>query len=407
MSYTYNNQIRYSDSTDLDAFGRLRTSGVTSLLEYKHVYDNLPLVVDQVVSGTGATASFDKPNAQVIMTVTGTNDYIIRQSKSRGIYQPGKGQLVEASFGNFQLETNVIKRVGYFQGATGAPYNSGFDGFFLESNGSTGVISFQIWHAGANVLNSPTASWSTSDYDVSLVDWSKTQLMIADFQWLGVGRIRFGLVIDGLTKVFVTRASVNNDTTVYMQAPNQPIRYEIRSAGSGGTFNMICSQISLEGTVNNLQKSIFLDNFTARTIASSASKYPLLGYRVNSGYGGANLTLSDIQTINVTNATKADFLVTIEVNPVLSSTPTFTNIPNSPIDYAVGTGAQTVTTSGYRLAGFLGSGGSVQVDSFEFKDNVLRPGFNVDGTQDQIWICVQASLNSQDLRTSANISYFD
>jgi len=406
MSYTYNNEIKYSDSVDLDAFGRLRVSNITSLLELKHTHDKLPLLIDEVVSGT-ATSVYDRPNSQVVMSVFNNGDYVIRQTKSRAIYQPGKGQIMEGSFSNLALESNVTKRVGYFQGATAAPYNSGFDGFFLESNGSTGLISFQIWHSGSQVLNSPSSSWSTEDYDVTGLDWSKTQLMVTDFQWLGVGRLRFGMVVNGTNRIFVTNTGANDLTTVYMQSPNQPVRYEIRSTGGTGSFNQICSQASLEGTVNNLQRSVLIDNFTARTLATGGTKYPLLGYRINTSYGGTNITLSDIQTVNITNAAKGDFLVTIELNPTLSSTPAFNTITNSAIEYSLGTGAQTVTTAGYRLAGFLGTGSSTQVDSFQFQDNVIRPGISIGGTADQVWVCITPSNNSQDFRTAANISYFE
>lgn len=406
MSYVFSNEIKYSDSPDLDAFGRLRTSNVTSLIELKHVHDKLPLLVDEVIGGS-ATSVYQKANAQVVMTVFNTGDCVIRQSKSRAIYQPGKGQIFEASFGNFQIQSNVTKRVGYFQGGTAAPYNSGLDGFFLESDGAIGTISFQIWHAGSQVLNSPSVSWSTENYDVSGLDWSKTQLMVTDFQWLGVGRVRFGMVVDGTTRIFETNTGANDLTTVYMQAPSQPIRYEIRSTGGTGNFNMICSQASLEGSINNLQRSIFVDNFTARTLATQGTKYALIGYRINNSYGGTNITLSDIQTINVSNSGKGDYLVTVELNPTLSSTPAFTQAANSPIEYSLGTGAQTITSDGYRLAGFIGSGTSLQVDSFEFKDNVIRPGIGIGGTADQIWICISCTNNNQDFRTAINLSYFE
>jgi len=184
------------------------------------------------------------------MSVSTTNDYVIRQGVARGIYQPGKGQIFEASFSNFQLQTNVIKRVGYFTTSSTAPYNSVVDGFLLESNGQTNTISFQIWQSGVTTYSAATSSWLTTDYDVTNINWSKTQLMFVDFQWLGVGRVRFGLVIDGQFKLFTAGTGTNNLNNVYMKSPNQPIRYEIRSVsgGAAGTLNMICSQISLEGS---------------------------------------------------------------------------------------------------------------------------------------------------------------
>jgi hypothetical protein len=407
MSFIYNNAVKYSDSPNLDAFGRLRTSNVTSLLEYKHTYDKLPLVINEVTAGT-ATSVYDKPNSQVVMSVSTNNDYVIRQGVARGIYQPGKGQIFEASFSDFQLQTNVIKRVGYFTTSTSAPYNSVVDGFFLESNGQTGIVSFQIWQSGTTTFSAESTSWLTTDYDVTNINWSKTQLMFTDFQWLGVGRVRFGVVIDGQFKLFTTSTGTNNLDNVYMKSPNQPVRYEIRSvsAGASGSFNMICSQVSLEGSINSLQKSTSVLAFTAQTKPTAYVTYPILGYRLNTNYEGANITLSDIQSLNITNPSKADYLITIQYNPTLSSTSSWTNITDTPVQYSLSTG-QTITTQGHIIASFMGSGNGTQVDNFEFKDNMLKPGLKVNGTPDEIWICVKSSLGNQDFRTSINLSYFD
>jgi hypothetical protein len=329
---------------------------------------------------------YDKPNSQVVMSVSTNNDYVIRQGVARGIYQPGKGQIFEASFSDFQLQTNVIKRVGYFTTSTSAPYNSVVDGFFLESNGQTGIVSFQIWQSGTTTFSAESTSWLTTDYDVTNINWSKTQLMFTDFQWLGVGRVRFGVVIDGQFKLFTTSTGTNNLDNVYMKSPNQPVRYEIRSVsgGASGSFNMICSQVSLEGSINSLQKSTSVLAFTAQTKPTAYVTYPILGYRLNTNYEGANITLSDIQSLNITNPSKADYLITIQYNPTLSS-----------------------TTQGHIIASFMGSGNGTQVDNFEFKDNMLKPGLKVNGTPDEIWICVKSSLGNQDFRTSINLSYFD
>ena len=113
MSYIFNDQISYSDSVNLDAFGRLRVSEVTSLLELKYFSDKLPEQVDEVLGGS-ATSTFGGNNAAIEMTVSNTGDYVIRQSLQRALYQPGKSQICEFSFSDFELDSNVIKRVGYF-----------------------------------------------------------------------------------------------------------------------------------------------------------------------------------------------------------------------------------------------------------------------------------------------------
>ncbi len=69
MSYTYSNEIKYADGFNLDAFGRLRTSNLTTLLDLKHTYDKQPLLVDEEILG-GATSLW--ANSSVNMTVSST-----------------------------------------------------------------------------------------------------------------------------------------------------------------------------------------------------------------------------------------------------------------------------------------------------------------------------------------------
>jgi hypothetical protein len=210
MSYIYNNKIAYSDSPNLDAFGRLRTAAVTNLIDIKHVYDKNPLQVNEVTAGT-ATSIFNQEYARVRMSTSANNDLVIRQGKTHPIYQPGKSQLFQASFSNFQLETNVIKRVGAFTSITGSPYNSVFDGYFLESNGVTNEISFQIWRSGTTVYTASTTSWNSNEFDPINLDWSNTNLMSVDYQWLGVGRMRFALDLAGQLIYFTEHNCANNE----------------------------------------------------------------------------------------------------------------------------------------------------------------------------------------------------
>lgn len=407
MSFIYNNQIKYSDSPNLDAFGRLRVSEITSLIEYKHVFNKLPLIINEVTAGT-STSTFDFVNSQVVMTTSSTNDYVIRQGKTRAIYQPGKGQIFEGSFSNFQLESNVIKRVGIFTSTTTAPHNSVFDGIFLESNGQTNSISFQIWLSGSSIYSADTTAWSTEEYDILNVDWSKTQLMFVDYQWLGVGRVRFGLVVNGEVKIFTSYTPSNNINTIYMSSPNQPIRYEIRQVGSGsGTFNMICSQVSMEGSLNNLYRSLGVEAFQTQTMTTAGTKYPLIGYRVNTSglWEGSTINLNSINIINASTPSKSDYYITVEYNPTLSSSATFTGITNTPVEYSLG-GGRTVTSNGYIMGTFLGTGGETQSNNYNFQDNIIKPGININGSLDEIWICAVSVGNNQTLRSSINLSLF-
>jgi len=405
MSFIYNNAVKYSDSPNLDAFGRLRTAAVTNLLDIKHVYDKNPLQVNEITAGT-ATSVFNQEFARVRMSTSANNDLVIRQTKTHPIYQPGKSQLFEGSLSNLQLETNIIKRVGCFTSTTASTYNSVFDGFFLESNGVTNIISFQIWRSGTTIYSAATTTWDSTEFDPTNLNWSNSQLMSVDYQWLGVGRMRFGMVISGLTIYFAEHTSANSETGVYMSSPNQPIRYEIRQTGAGsGYLDMICSQVSTEGALNGLFSTVSVINDTTATLATSGTKYPFIGYRLKPNYKGVTSQFSELSILNTSND---NYLVTVEFNPTLSATPTWVDIPNSPFQYSVYNGSvtATITSSGHIMSSLIGQAGTSALTTLKIDDNQIRVGSNINGTLDQMWICITPlSTNATFLGTSDILYY--
>jgi hypothetical protein len=389
----------------LDAFGRLRTAAVQNLIDIKHVYDKNPLQVSEVTAGT-ATSVFNQQYARVRMSTSANNDLVIRQTKTHPIYQPGKSQLFEASFSNFQIEPNVIKRVGGFTSVSGSPYNSVFDGYFLESNGVTSAITFNIYLSGSCTYSANTSTWNNTDFDPNNFDWSKTNLMTVDYQWLGVGRMRFGMVLSGQTFYFLDYTAANNIPTVYMSSPNQPIRYEIRQVGAGsGYFDMICSQVSTEGALNGLYSTVGIQHQTTTTLDISGTKYPYIGYRLKESYKSVTSQYSSLSILNTSND---NYLVTIEFNPTISTTPTWVDIPNSPFQYSLftGTTTATVTSNGHIMSSLIGESGTSALTTLKIDDNQIRVGSNVNGTLDEMWICITPlSANATFLGTSEILYY--
>jgi hypothetical protein len=403
MSFIYNNAVKYSDSPNLDAFGRLRTAAVQNLLDIKHVYDKNPLQVNEVTAGT-ATSVFNQEYARVRMSTSANNDLVIRQTKTHPIYQPGKSQLFEGSFSNFQLETNVIKRVGCFTSTSASTYNSVFDGFFLESNGVSNTISFQIWRSGTTIFTAATTSWVTNEFDPANLVWSNTQLITVDYQWLGVGRMRFGIALSGQTIYFTDHNCSNNESLVYMSSPNQPIRYEIRQVGAGsGSFDMICSQVSTEGALNGLYSTVGLIHSSTATLSTEGTKYPYIGYRLKQSYKSVTSQYSSLSILNTSND---NYLVTIEYNPTLSATPTWTDIPNSPFQYSLGTGATTVTSSGHIMSSLIGEAGASALTTIKVDDNQIRVGSNINGTLDEMWVCITPLGANATFLGTAEILYY-
>jgi hypothetical protein len=403
MSFVYNNQISYSDSPNLDAFGRLRTAAIQNLLDIKHVYDKNPLQVDEVIIG-GATSVFNQEYARIRMSTSSDNDAVIRKTKTHPIYQPGKGQLFEGSFSNFQLETNIIKRIGSFTSTEVSPYNSVFDGFFLESNGVTGIISFKIWRTGTLIYDSPTTSWENDSFSPLDINWENSNLMMVDYQWLGVGRMRFALNIGGKTLYFTEHLCANNEANVYMSSPNQPIRYEIRQSGSGsGYLDMICTQTSTEGALNGLYSTVAIIHPATTTLNLSGTRYPYIGYRLKSSYRSVT---SQFNSLSILNTSNDNYLSTIEFNPTLSSSPIWTDIPNSPFQYSLGDGTSTITSPGHIMSSLIGQAGTSALTTLKVDDNQIRVGSNINGTLDEMWICIQPLGANATFLGTAEVLYY-
>jgi hypothetical protein len=65
--------------------------------------------------------------------VVDPGEYMIRRGKRVIPYFSGKSTLVEITFDNFGYESGTKKEAGYFSSNTTAPYDSGIDGFKIES----------------------------------------------------------------------------------------------------------------------------------------------------------------------------------------------------------------------------------------------------------------------------------
>jgi hypothetical protein len=300
----------------------------------------------------------------------------------------------------------VIKRVGAFTSITGSPYNSVFDGYFLESNGVTNEISFQIWRSGTTVYTASTTSWNSNEFDPAGLNWSNTNLMSVDYQWLGVGRMRFALDLAGLLIYFTEHNCANNEPNVYMSSPNQPIRYEIRQVGVGsGYFDMICSQVSSEGALNGLYSTVGIQNTTSANLNSSGTKYPYIGYRLKQSYKSVTSQYSSLSILNTTND---NYLVTIEYNPTLSVTPSWTDIPNSPFQYSIynGTVTATTTSSGHIMSSLIGEAGTSALTTIKVDDNQIRVGSNVNGTLDEMWVCITPLSANATFLGTAEVLYY-
>lgn len=251
MSYIFSDvsSIKLADSPMIDAFGRIRVSDPVTIFDSQLQYDKQPLLWEEKIIG-GATSTHLPLESSVELEVSSTaGDRIIRQTKEYFRYQPGKSQMILLTFCFCETNAGVEKLIGYGDDKNGVFLGEDAGGTFmlLRSNVSGSVVEERVYQQNWNVdkLDGTTLSNIT-------IDMTKTHIFITDIEWLGVGRVRTGFVINGLIYYVHEFNNANVKESVYMTTANLPCRYEMRNINSGTSARMkqICSQVTSEGGVD-------------------------------------------------------------------------------------------------------------------------------------------------------------
>lgn len=280
-----------------DAFGRLRVSNPFTIFDSSNRYtasDKFATYLD-VSSNIALNA-----DSSLSMTVGAySTSVVVRETKTVFTYQPGKSLLILNTFTMNVPQSNLIQRVGYF---------SPDDGIFLEASGT--VINFVRRSLGVDTRISQS-NWNGSRLlgespDLITLDLSKSQIFWCDIEWLGVGSVRCGFVINGKFYISHTFHHANLITGTYMTTACLPIRYEILNTqnSTGGTLKQICSTVISEGGYDAMStvRHIGTDNFT-KTIGSNNIFIPFVTIKLRPDRLNANVLISQLSIGNsVTNA---------------------------------------------------------------------------------------------------------
>lgn len=373
-----------------DAFSRLRVSNPFALLGLKQLYDSNPLFYDeQEVSGSGTGGVHDPNRASTVLSVSaGTAGKRVKQSKLRGTYQPGKGQLVFATASNMLSGNGVTKAYGYFDDN---------NGIFYKSQSGTAYVGVRSSSSGGPVDNLiPQSEWNLDTMDGRgpsgwVIDFSKTQILVIDFEWLGVGRIRIGWNIDGKTTYCHEFNNANNLDVVYMSTPNLPIRYEIENDGTGGAefFETICASLIAEGGSDDVEKASYISRgATPVTLGGEGAFTPILSLRLKAGH---NATRVNPTGVDVFMTSSTNFEWRLFINPTLAGadTPTWVPVDNSSLEYDTARDNTNTVTGGYAVAGGYGaSTNQSRVNITSQVKSFLTLGFSIDNTPDEYVLAV-------------------
>lgn len=394
MTYLRRVEVTAQDSPSVDAFGRWRTSHLDTVFDSKQIHDAQPFFWDdQETSGSGTGSAHSTSAAQVVMSVGNTTAGTrVRQTFQRWPYQPGKSQLVAMTFGTFNASTGITKRVGYFDAN---------NGIFLQN--AAGTVSLVVRsRSSGSLVNTAVAqaSWNIDQFDGTgpsgvTIDWTKCQIMIIDFQWLGVGRIRIGFDVDGIFYAAHEFLHANSVSVVYMSTPNLPLRYEVSNDGTGAaaTFQHICASIGNEGTGRRGVELAYRTGSIANLAANT--EYLVAAMKLKTTHLDSRVIL---ERIGIASSTANEIAAwSLVWNPTIGGSPSYSDVTNASVQTAPGTGTTNTITGGTRLAnGYFTTATPVT----SALPNELNLGSNIAGTPDVIALTCTPVTNNITVRGS-------
>jgi hypothetical protein len=234
-----------ADGADKTAFARIRTANTRLLGEFRNQYGTMGPVEIVTKFEVGGSQTVNLPQTHTLISVTDeTGSRALKQSRKYHPYIPGTTNLAFISFTFGEGKENLQQSAGLFDDLNGIFFrmNENVPEMVIRKAGIDGqVVSQSDWNID------PMNGLGDSEIDL---DFTKSQILILDYQWLGVGRVRVGFSIDGQTYYVHHFTHANNVIEPYIFQPSLPARWEIKNVGSTdspSTMMCICYGVYVEG----------------------------------------------------------------------------------------------------------------------------------------------------------------
>jgi len=338
-----------------DAFGRLRVSNPYTLFDSSHRYHDNSLWATS--TGVSGAATFNSDQGLVNMTLgTTSGDNVLRETYKVFPYQPGKSLLTMNTFVMESGQENQRQRVGYF---------SSGNGIFIEQSGVAAPAIVKRSSVSGSVVDTriEQGDWNVDTLQGSgesgyTLDMTKAQIFWSDLEWLGVGTVRAGFVINGEFVHCHSFHHANEIESTYITTASLPCRYEIENldtVSASGTLKQICTTVLSEGgyELKGEAHSVATPVANPYTATSSGVQYPVASIRLKSGETDAIAIPVGVGLLGITNNTNYSWQL---VKGGTTSGGTWTNVSAD-------------SSVQYNLSGTSFSGGTVLAQGFAVGSN--------------------------------------
>lgn len=298
----FSQRVTFGDGPAIDAFARQRVSTPNVVFDNYEITGKKTLVWSEAIVGGASIAHVANTSASKFETTAANGDKATRSSKKLSLYTPGTSILCLLTGVMGTGAANSAQRIGLF---------SALDGAFFEQRSSVmGVVIRSSVTGSAVNTRVAQSDWNVDTMDgtgpsgISL-DFTKTQIFYIDLEWLGVGRVRFGFVHQGVPYICHECYHNNQLSTVYMKSPILPVTYEVENFGAStalADFRQICCSVIVEGTETTSKIPRTISNGIISRSLTTTTGIPILSMKLQTAnVGQAMLRPIDVNVLSLGN----------------------------------------------------------------------------------------------------------
>jgi hypothetical protein len=367
------------DSGALDAFGRQRFSQPFTLFDSMLRYSKRTDLWDEAVVGGGTTNYLTNESSLELKTTVASGDTVLRRSRRHFPYQPGKSLIIMASFvGNAPI-AGLVQEVGYFDDDNGV---------MLRANGTS--VQFVVRSSATGAIQEDIVNQSEWNIDsFAGLDFTKANIFVTDLEWLGVGRVRCGFVVDGEIRYCHEFNHSNSVDKVYMTSAILPASYRLynsSSIGSSAVLKQICTSVASEGGYQPTGP-IYITGRGASGFTAVSSETMVAAIRMASGRTDNVIIPAQIDaSIGGNPASNVVAQWRLRLNPTVSGTWLAAENGRGNV--------QTMSTGTFSGGTIIGAGLVASRSSIEFDPESglgLSLGQSINGTSDIVILTIQCS----------------
>ena len=312
----YGNPINGSNPTGMavDAFGRARSAQPLTLFDSSHRYrDNGR--INQSNSATGAVSTHNANAGLIECTLdTTAGSFLYRESSRVFAYQPGKSLQILETYVMAPHKPNLRQRYGYFSTTNGIFIEQTDDGICWvkrSTSPGTGVTETRVYQQ--DWLYDKLDGKGPSKLTLNL---AKAQIQFIDIEWLGLGSVRCGFVINGNFVHCHSFHHANIIDATYMATACLPVRAEIENLGttsSSSTLKVVCATVISEGgyEIKGRSRSVGIPITTPKDLPTAGTFVPIISIRLKDAYSDAIVIPTDIEFFGVSNNTRYRYKIVI------------------------------------------------------------------------------------------------